>query len=166
MSNKRPKLQIPLSGLEIVIELVSGIILIANFVMIVLAWDKLPDTIPSHFNAAGEIDGYGSKSTLFILIPVTVILYAGITLLSRFPHIFNYAVEITEKNTGTQYRLARIFIRVLKAELVTIFTYLEYCIVMSALSGRIELGIFFLPVTLVVVFSSIGYYIYKSIKSR
>lgn len=166
MQSKRPKLQIPLSKFEIFIELISVIIFIMNFIMVILAWNKLPSIIPSHFNAAGEIDGYGSKATLLILIPVIAILYAGLTLLANYPYIFNYAVEINEQNAEFQYRLARTFVRILKAELVMIFIYLEYSIIMSAFNSKLGLGITFLPISLVAVFGSIGYYIYRSVKMK
>lgn len=41
-------------------------------------WNSLPETIPTHFNAAGEPDGWGSKNTL---IYVSAFLGLGIYLL-------------------------------------------------------------------------------------
>jgi len=42
---------------------------------------RLPDTIPTHWNIHGEIDGYGHKPVALLLMPVTM---AGLLVLFRF----------------------------------------------------------------------------------
>ena len=37
------------------------------FIYLAFLWNQLPDSVPLHWNASGEIDRYGSKSTLLIL---------------------------------------------------------------------------------------------------
>jgi uncharacterized membrane protein len=44
-------------------------IVLAPFIYLAYLWDKLPDSVPLHWNIEGEIDEYGDKSEL-ILIPI------------------------------------------------------------------------------------------------
>ena len=51
------------------------LLLLVALPMIYLAsiWGTLPDTVPIHFNAKGEADGWGSKTTL-IWLPLAMTL--------------------------------------------------------------------------------------------
>lgn len=49
--------------------LTSLIILIPIAVGLVL-WDRLPDPMPMHWNINGEVDNWGSKSTVVIMLPL------------------------------------------------------------------------------------------------
>ena len=60
--------------------IVIGTIVIA-FAIGVYAWPHLPEQVPSHWNAAGEVDGYSSRAVGAFLFPV---LMAGLGLLLWF----------------------------------------------------------------------------------
>jgi len=45
------------------------IILLAPFVVSLVLWSEMPDTVPTHFNAAGEADDYGPKWINAFLLP-------------------------------------------------------------------------------------------------
>jgi len=57
MNSERPKIKVPLQTIDIVIELASITILLLMWIHIILEYSGLPETIPSHFNGAGEADG-------------------------------------------------------------------------------------------------------------
>ncbi|MFN8403970.1 MAG: DUF1648 domain-containing protein [Anaerolineales bacterium] len=46
----------------------------------VLLWNRLPDPMPAHWNAAGEIDGYMSKFWGVFLMPIITIALLGLFL--------------------------------------------------------------------------------------
>lgn len=56
--------------------LIAGISFIISLVVIL----KLPAIVPVHWNASGEIDGYGSKWTLLFLSAMPLIIYFGMGL--------------------------------------------------------------------------------------
>jgi uncharacterized membrane protein len=161
---QRPKIKIKLTRLDIYLEIMSAVFLIVYFLILCLSWTKLPDIIPTHFDFAGKINGYGSKGTLFILMPVVVGLYILFTILVKFPHIYNYAVDITEENAERQYRLAVRLMRVMKMVIIAVFTYIQYAIVSSAAANKPKLGGWFLPVVLIAVFLPLICYLFKSMK--
>lgn len=52
---------------------------------------KLPDTIPTHWNVSGEIDGYGSKYTSLFLAAIPLLMYGLFELIPRIdPRKQNY----------------------------------------------------------------------------
>jgi uncharacterized membrane protein len=64
-----------------------------SFFLIKTNIPRLPARIPTHFNAAGEADGWGSPDTLWVLLLVQVLtsgLFLAIPLLGRrFPESVN-----------------------------------------------------------------------------
>ena len=45
-------------------ELPILIIVLIPFIYLFMIWDSLPETVPTHWNFKGEIDDWGSKSTI------------------------------------------------------------------------------------------------------
>ena len=137
---KRPVLHLPLSRLEKIIEAAAGIgILVAIFILLFYR-PILPDSVPSHFGAAGTPDAWGNKGLLSILIAIPAVLYLGMTLLSRFPQIYNYPFALTEENVESQYRCARMLMSALKAEITWFFVYLEWRVIQIAFGSGQGLG--------------------------
>lgn len=144
---------------------ITGIIILIILIGITfLYWGKAPNTVPIHFNFKGEIDAYGSKNTIFILLFIAIIIYIGLAILSKYPQIYNYCIEITPKNKEKQYSMASTFIRIINIEMLLIFFYIQINTAISMNSGKM-LSIAFLPISLFILFGSVGFYIYKSIKS-
>ena len=50
------------------------------FLIIVVFWDQFPEKIPTHWNEKGEIDGYGSPATLFLMPAITLFTMAIVWL--------------------------------------------------------------------------------------
>jgi len=164
--DKRPVLRIPWSRLEIFIEVCSLIGIIINIGVIIMFWPKLPLTVPSHFGLSGKPDSWNGKWFVLISPIISLALYLFITVISRYPHIFNYPWNITEENAGVQYKLARTAIICLKTELVWIFTYIDWTIIQVAMNRARGLGNEFLLLVVLVVFGTLGFYIYRANKMR
>lgn len=116
-----PKVKPTFSRLDWLLEGVGWLSLPALWVYILLLWNKLPTRIPVHFNFALKPDAFGSKNELIILAGVASLLFLGISLLNRFPHLFNYPVTITPENAMVQYTRATRILRLLKTILLCLF---------------------------------------------
>lgn len=161
-----PKIKIRRTTLDWAIEFIGLVFLLILIALPLIFSSQLPERIPSHFNAAGVPDGYGSKLTLWILPVTTVIIYIGMTILEEFPHIFNYPVKITPENAITQYRMGTRLMRILKTALAILFSFLCYKTIQTALGTASGLGKVFLPVSLVLTFGVIVIYIVRSLNSK
>ena len=163
---ERPKLKIQLSPMDQVFELLGWGVLLALWVWTVSSYSSLPDSIPTHFNAAGEADDFGRKASIFGLPVIATLLYIGLTLLNRFPHIFNFPTPITQDNALRQYTNATRMIRNLKLILVLVFAGISFQTIKQANGEAAGLGVWFLPVTLGAIFLPLLYFVIKSIKEK
>lgn len=158
---KLPKLKIPRSRLEIVLEVlaVSGILihaaLLVNYLPI------LPDTIPTHFGFSGKADGWGGKSSSFFLFVLNIGMYLMFTVMHYFPHTYNYNVEITKKNAWEQYYNARLMMNLMKAEIVWMFAYVEWGTMQTALGKAAGLDNRIMVMMMFALFVSMFYFIWR-----
>jgi uncharacterized membrane protein len=163
---ERPKLKIQLSPMDQVFELLGWGVLLALWVWTGTSYSSLPDTIPTHFNAAGEADGFGRKASIFGLPVIATLLYIGLTLLNRVPHIFNFPTPVTQDNALRQYTNATRMIRNLKLILVLVFAGISFQTIKQANGEAAGLGVWFLPVTLGAIFLPLLYFVINSIKEK
>ena len=163
---ERPKANIPESGLEKVLEIISIILIMVVSVYTVITWRSLPAMVPTHFDFLGQPDDYGPKTSMLLLPGVTLLLYILITVASYFPHAFNYLVKITEENHIRQYTLAKKFLAVLRFEFCLVFSYLNIAGILTAKGVMKGLGWAFLIITVISVFGTIGLFVYKQLKAK
>jgi uncharacterized membrane protein len=163
---ERPKLKIQLSPMDQVFELLGWGVLLALWVWTGTSYSNLPDTIPTHFNAAGEADGFGRKASIVGLPVIASLLYIGLTLLNRVPHSFNFPTPVTQDNALPQYTNATRMIRFLKLILVLVFAGISYQTIQQANGTGEGLGLWFLPLTLVLIFVPLIYFVSKSYQAK
>lgn len=164
----RPKLKLPLSNFEIVIELVCIVMLTALFAGLFRVYPNLSDSVPTHFNAKGEVDSFGGKNSVFIAPLVALGIYLLLTLINRYPNLFNYPVKITQENAVLQYRLAKNYIAFVKLSVVLIFVIIAWNVVYLSLDKSKVLlqGTSFLIFLTLLLVLPFGYYIVQAKRNR
>ena len=135
-------------------------------VYLIAIWASLPAIIPVHFNFAGQVDRWGSRKVLFSTSAVMLAMYIGLSILQRFPHIYNYPFGLTPENVHRQYRVARQLLTVIKTEVVCLFAFIQWQTVSVARGSGETLGIWFLPVMMLVLFGTIAYYLVQAFKAK
>jgi len=160
----RPVLDIPRSQLENTIEIVAIAALLSTIIYAVAYWSELPDRIPVHFGMDGTPDGWGTKLLMLLPLGVSVVIYIGLTTLSRYPHIYNYPWAITPENAPKMYALARLFMTLLKCEIVLLFSSITYATIATALGAASGLGLVSVPLIMAFVFGTIAWYFWSSYK--
>jgi len=166
MEEERPKITLIPTTADKLVELLGWLILLALWGLTISHFSTLPDTIPTHFNASGEADGFGSKASIIGLPVIATLLFVGLTVLNRYPHIFNYPTAITEDNALRLYTLATRMLRYLKLVLVLVFGGIEFMTIQHAAGEASGLGVWFLPLTLVLVFLPLIYFVVKSVQAN
>jgi len=164
----RPIVHIKFTRNDYISESLSIIAFLAmwllTFYAIVIA--SLPDTIPIHFNLKGTPDGYGKKLNLLITPLVSTVIYIGMTIINRYPHLFNYPVIINEKNAVEQYLLATRIIRLIKLVIMLLFFIIEFFIIKSVLYNRPFVAFWFVLIIPAFFYVLFIFYILRSIKVK
>jgi uncharacterized membrane protein len=148
MKNKRPRIKVPFEGVDIVIEIASITLLILMWSYCMINFSELPDTIATHFNATGVPDNYGSKHTIWIIPIITTVMYIGLFILNKYPHLHNYMVNITEENALKNYRFSTRLLRVINFLCVLLMAYITYMIIKSAFGTKLTMSSWFLPLVI------------------
>lgn len=162
---ERPKLKLELTKIDKIVVIMGWLLICANWALVINTYKSLPNIIPTHYNGAGLADGFGDKSMIFTLPLVATVLFVGLTILNRFPHIFNYPTDISTNNALKQYTNATRLIRYLKVVFVVIFGLISYQTIKHAKGQTEGLGVWFLPLTLGLIFIPIIYFLIKLSRS-
>ena len=166
LESDRPRRKISLNSADIILEFIAFAMIIIQVLLLVFYYNDLPDRIPTHFNGAGEPDGFGSKTTVFLFPGITLFIYILLTVAARFPHFYNYPVKITDRNAEIQYRLAIRMLRITKVLVLLMFAYLNYKTILTAIGKATGLGLVFLPVFLLLLFGTIGIYLVQALNNK
>jgi uncharacterized membrane protein len=160
---ERPKIKLELTTADKTFEIIGWLLVISVWGLTITNYANLPETIPTHYNGAGQADGFGGKATILTLPLIATVLFVGLTILNKFPHIFNYPTNITQDNALRQY--ATRMIRYLKLIIVVIFGLIEFKTIQNANGQADGLGIWFLPMTLGLIFIPLIYFVVKLFKA-
>ncbi len=144
----RPMLKLDLTTTDKMIEPIDWVVLIGIWILTLSNYPTLPEIIPIHCNGAGEADGFGEKWNILTLPIVSSILFIGMTILDKYPHILNYPSTVTKKNALHQYTSAIQLIRSLKLIIVMIFGLIVFKTVQNVNVNADGLGVWFLPMIL------------------
>lgn len=72
--------------------------------------------------------------------------------------------KFSEKNAKLQYENARKLMTFLKTEIIFVFTFIQWKQIMIAIHGGVGLSIWFLPIFILTIFETAGYFVYRSVK--
>lgn len=122
--------------------------------------------IPIHYNVAGEIDGWGTRSFLWQLPLVAFVFYAGLTLCERYYKKFNLPFKVTDGNATPIYRLSVRLIRLLKLVTILIFAYLNISSLAIALNKGNGLNIYIMTALILTLFAVIVIYYMKMLSYK
>lgn len=137
----------------VVLEALSLLSLVFLLLYTLIRWPGLPEQIPSHFNFAGEIDGWSGKGVAWLLPGIAVFLYALMTLVLFLPNSWNLPVTVTEENRERLLLATQRLLAVIKLTCLLLFTVLH----LYTLAAK-PLGWFFLPLFLAAVFGPLLFY--------
>lgn len=163
---ERPEIKPELTTTDKTIEFIGWLSIVAVWFWTINSYNNLPETIPTHFNGAGQADGFGGKGSILALPIIATILFIGMTILNNFPEAFNYPVSITQENALRQYTSATRMIRYLKLIIVIVFGLLVFKTINTANGQPVGTGFWFLPLILGLIFIPVFYFLIKSLRAK
>lgn len=163
---KRPKIKIPRTKSEWIWDIIGFSVFLGIIIFLIVVWKRLPDEVPAHYNAAGEVDRWGSKWELTIL-PLTsfftVMLLQGFEL---YPETHNYPKRFNETNAKQFYLNSRQMLNQLKNMILIVFSLILYESVAIALEWSDGFGFLFLPIVLILAFTPLIFGLIRRHKIR
>ncbi len=164
--NPRPKIQPPRKFLDRLFEAIALATVFYGIVLVLQSWSSLPATIPTHFNAKGEADGWGSKGMIWLLPSITIIMVPMMLLLRKFPWLSNTPIKINVENAELQYGLIVRLLSLLACAVSILFTVLVFDTISIARGGTSLLGWMFLPIILFATIAPIIWYFIAAFRGR
>jgi uncharacterized membrane protein len=146
---------------------VTLVALLINLALIAYYWQSLPDPMPGLLTPNGSDSAEWSKMTMIMVVSgVPFVIYAGATLLNKFPQYMNYMVQITEENAAREYRNMLNMARYVKAEVMFVLLFVEWTAIQMGLGNAASLPSIFLPVCGAVLAITIGYFVYEMFRLK
>ena len=162
----RPRLDIARTGADTALE-IAGLTLLAGYLIwFTLVWPTLPSIVPQHMGLDGTVDRWGDRSSFLALPIVATLLFTGLSVLSRFPHLFNFPVPLTAANAPALYRVGISMLRWLKIEIVATFAVLSWEILTIARGEQTGLGRYDIIIMVALIFTTLGVHIRAMYKAR
>jgi len=159
----RPKLVIEKDRIDHILLGLGWIGWIFLALLPIFYYSELPAEIPRHYGLDGQADAWDDKGMIWSLPTIGSILFFGLMVLRRFPHLFNYPVEITEANAYRHYKSAARLMTVLNTVIILSFAYITFATIQSGMGSMPGLGSWFLPIFLLLIFGAIALYLYKTL---
>lgn len=161
----RPKLHIAKTKSEWVFDVIGYLALATMLAVLVFNWSVIPEQVPAHFGANGEVDRWGSKWELFILPGIAIALHFFMLVMEKFPETHNYPERFNEHNAAAFYTNSRQALNYMRNIINVLFSYSMYVMVAIALGHESTLGWPFFTI-LALLFVVLGYKIYKTFKIK
>jgi uncharacterized membrane protein len=145
---ERPVMRVPKVKLDWAFEIITFLCISWTWIYCFISYSTLPDNIPVHYNELGFPNGYGSKDTLWLIPCIVTVVVIALFFLNKYPHLFNYTVNITEQNAFKQYKMSTRLLRIISMNVAALFSYIVYKEVEGATTGYSRLDWWFIPLLL------------------
>ena len=166
MFKDRPRIKLEMTEWDRMMDIVVLVLVVLHIVYVARSFSTLPEIIPTHFDAGGQPDGHGSRAFIWLLPGVSLFLFVALQLLSKYPHVYNYLVKITQENAEKQYRNAIQMIRLLNIVVQILFFYISYISISASKGHSVKNSAYIIPMIIVILFVFIAYYLIKSVKNK
>ncbi|MBT8220611.1 MAG: DUF1648 domain-containing protein [Bacteroidia bacterium] len=162
----RPVLNIPSTDFEILMDRIALGIMTGIVLYSMIHYSSLPETIPIHWNAKGEADGFGSKNWLLLEPLLSIISFFGLVKICDYPHKFNYIAKLSEQNVRQEYIKGRKMLRMVNIGCQLILGFILYVTVRAAAGGEQNLGKWFVPAVIISAFLPLIYTLLTSSRNK
>lgn len=145
------KQSITKSSIEKIHDWICMIVILGIFSYTMVTIFKIPDRIPTHYNAKGEADHWGSKWSIFVPFGLMEVVYFFMSFFQKHPEMHN----MPGRRTARKEHISRLMLSWLKLEVVLILAFIIWNSIRDAMGGSGSIGIWFLPVMGVVLIGTL-----------
>lgn len=146
---------------DIAVNIACVVLLAGIVIYLAVNWSEIPEEIPGHYNVYGVVDRWANKGELLVPPIVGWIMFIALTVIGRYPQIWNTGVTVTPENRERVYRVLKSMLGTMKLIMCAVFTILTLC---SATAQG--LPIWFLPVFLGLTFGTLFFFIMRLLQVK
>lgn len=149
-----------LSGVGKAGEITALVALSGILTVVAAAWSQLPARVPVHFDLWGRPDRWGGKEFFVIFGGLAVFVYASLFVVQGKPQWVNIPFRV-DRNDPEVRKLLVEMISVLKASILLVLLGIVVGAVEVAMGNADGLGLWMLPVVLMLAIGPTVVYLYK-----
>ena len=165
MLEQRPVIELEKSAFQKIADVTAILSVIASIAYLIVKWSHLPETVATHFNLKSEPDGWGHKWMIVIPIIIGGVIWVGMHFLEKIPQSYNY-LWLTKENVQRQYKNAQQLVNAMKNFTLVFFSFTTFEFIRVSLGKKSLLGVWEMPVFLIVLFGTISYFVFQSYRLR
>jgi len=147
--------------LKTVREVIALVGLVFAAAVVADFYSRLPERIATHFNAEGMANGFGARSTLWVLVGIAMLLYLILSFVGSLQGVVSLKRPLAPEREKVVLAESMAMVGWIKAEVCWMFAYICLAMVRNGMGLQVGLGWWFLPVTLVVVLGTCAFYLVR-----
>lgn len=144
-----------------IIEIVSYVILWASIIIAIIGAVTLPDKIATHYNGAGEVDGYGSPASLLLLPIIMLVCNLSCSLILHFlpSNMWNTPSKVKPGRELATFSVMSCMMVLLEME-VSLFTLFSTILCYKEIGSMINVGsvVFMVAIFATIIYGIVGFY--------
>ena len=113
-------------------NIISIVLILLYIAFLVIGWKSFPSELPTHFNASGIADKFGTKSSLIIEPVVMTGLLLLLAVVERFPKIWNIPDEVIYDNEENVLRTCFMMFGILKIAIILVCAFAGFMCIYPA----------------------------------
>lgn len=99
-------------------------------------FSSLPEQMPIHFNASGQVDDYGPRTMIFLLPGLAIATSVIIVLIGRDPKNYNFPVKVTDQNREALIGESRLLISAIMLITNGLLAYIHWGVLQIGLGNQ------------------------------
>ena len=139
------------NALDRVLRILGAVALAAVTIFVVVRWQQIPDSVPSHYNIMGEVDAWSRKSIILFPVGMGWFVYVMMTVLGSLPQAWNTGVRVTTGNRYIVFRILKSMILILNTIISVFLAYMAFTMAKTQPLGPAALILFLIGVALTTV---------------
>ena len=163
MIGNQPRIAIPLQKKERFFIRLGWLVVVLHFIVTLVFYFELPDSIPTHYNFSGQPNGFGDKTEIWTLPILNLVLFYSLNFLIKKikPWYMNYPVKVTEKNAPVLYSMNLTMLAVLGFSTSILFLILSVETILIATENHSYRLSFIVPLLIILITMVPFYFIIK-----
>ena len=109
--------------MRMITNIESVVLILAYIAFLAICWKSFPSEVPTHFNAGGVADEFGTKTTLLIEPAVMAGLFLLLAVVESFPKIWNIPADIIDGNEEDVLRTCYGLFGIIKISVILICAF-------------------------------------------